>query len=159
MLGQAILDPHHVEGDITYCEALNYFPITTELKTSKTLTNVEGQLYLQQKNVTVRGYEIHAGISQFINGMKGSFHTLITIKGKSHGLLSDDNQIAGCYLHGFFDTTEVLGLIINWLGSNINQGISVDELENIAINRISDACQEYLDINKIEQLLDDWYKH
>ncbi|WP_114325185.1 cobyric acid synthase [Candidatus Colwellia aromaticivorans] len=158
MLGQTISDPHHVEGNITYCEALNYFPITTELNTSKTLTNVEGQLYLQQRNVTIRGYEIHAGISQFVNGSKEKYQALLTIEGKKHGLLSDDNQIAGCYLHGFFDTTEALGLIINWLGSDINQAVSVEELENIAINRVSDACQQYLDMEKIEQLLSDWYK-
>ena len=159
MLGQAILDPHHVEGNVTECKGLNYFPITTELKTSKTLTNVEGQLYLQQKNVTVRGYEIHAGISKLVPGTQDSFHTLVTIEGKTHGLLSEDNQIAGCYLHGFFDTTEALGLIINWLGSDINEGVSVDELENIAINRISDACEQYLDMKKIDQLLGHWYKH
>jgi len=159
MLGKVILDPHHVEGDIASCEGLNYFPISTELKPSKTLINVEGQLCLQQKNVTVRGYEIHAGVSQFVNEAKEGCHDLLTIEGKSHGLLSEDDQIAGCYLHGFFDTTEALGLIINWLGSNINQGVSIDELENIAINRISDACQKYLDMKKIDQLLDDWYKH
>jgi adenosylcobyric acid synthase len=159
MLGKTILDPHHVEGDVSYCEGLNYFPITTELKMCKTLTNVEGQLYLQQKNVAVRGYEIHAGNSQLISNTQDDFHNLLTIEGKSHGLLSDDNQIAGCYLHGLFDTTDALGLVVNWLGSDINQGVSIDELENIAINRISDACQKYLDMGKIDQLLDDWYKH
>tara|TARA_R110001583_G_scaffold71924_5_gene201989 strand:- start:5714 stop:7279 length:1566 start_codon:yes stop_codon:yes gene_type:complete len=158
MLGQAILDPHHIEGSVTYCHGLNYFPITTELQTSKTLTNVEGQLYLEQKNATVRGYEIHAGISKLVPGTHDSFHTLVTIEGKSHGLLSEDNQIAGCYLHGFFDTTEALGLIIKWLGSDINEGVSVEELENIAINRVSDACQKYLDMKKIDQLLSNWYK-
>lgn len=159
MLGQTIVDPHHVEGNITYCDALNYFPIKTEIRTSKTLTNVEGQLYLLQKKVMIKGYEIHAGISQLVDGVEASFDNLLTVNGESHGLVSHDNQIAGCYLHGFFDTTEALGLIINWLGSTINESVSVDELEDIAINRISDACEQYLDMKKIDQLVNDWYKH
>lgn len=158
MLGKVILDPQQVEGSVTSCEGLNYFPISTELKPDKTLTNVEGKLCLQQKIVTVQGYEIHAGVSQLVNESKEGFDDLLTIAGKSHGLLSDDNQIAGCYLHGFFDTPDALGLIINWLGSQVTQAISVDELENIAINRVSDACKKHLDMDKIEQLLADWYK-
>ena len=158
MLGKVILDPHQVEGSVTSCEGLNYFPISTELKSDKTLTNVEGTLCLQQKVVTVQGYEIHAGVSQLVNEAREGFDDLLMIEGKSHGLLSDDNQIAGCYLHGFFDTPDALGLIINWLGSQIQQAVGVDELENIAINRVSDACQKYLDMEKIEQLLADWYK-
>lgn len=158
MLGKTISDPHQVEGKVAACEGLNYFPISTELQPSKTLTNVKGTLCLQQKSVNVQGYEIHAGISLFVNEIEDDFHALLTINGKEQGLLSDDNQIAGCYLHGFFDTTDALGLIVNWLDNHINQSVSIDELENIAINRVSDACEKYLDTQKIEQLLDDWYK-
>lgn len=158
MLGQSISDPHQVEGDIASCEGLNYFPISTELQASKTLMNVKGKLCLQQKSVNIQGYEIHAGISQFINEAQINLQALLTIDGKDQGLLSDDNQIAGCYLHGFFDTTEVLGLIVNWLDSQINQSVSIDELENIAIERVSEACKKHLDIQQIEELLFDWYK-
>ena len=159
MLGKQILDPHNVEGSISQSDGLNYFPITTELQEAKTLKNVEGELCLERKNVTVRGYEIHAGASCLVNGSLKNNQPLLNVNGEKHGLLTPDNQIAGCYLHGLFDTPEALQLIMHWVGSDVGESISIDELENIAINRISDACQQYLDMDKVDKLLSDWYKH
>lgn len=159
MLGKEIIDPHNIEGCVCHSDGLNYFPIITELQLTKTLVNVEGDLCLDNQVVTVRGYEIHAGISRVVNGEQKNNQALLAIKGENQGLLTQDNQIAGCYLHGIFDMPEALQLIMHWAGSDIRQSISVDELENIAINRISDACQQYLEMDKIDKLLRDWYKH
>ena len=54
---------------------------------------------------------------------------------------------------------QALQLIMRWAGSEIDENTSIDELENIAINRISDACHTYLDMDKVDELLGDWYKH
>jgi len=159
MLGREILDPHHIEGNISQCDGLNYLPIISELQEAKTLINVEGELCLGQKNVTVRGYEIHAGTSSLVDGSSKNNQSLLKVNGENQGLLTSDNQIAGCYLHGIFDTPEALKLIMQWVGSDIAESISIDELENIAIDRIGDACQKYLDMEKIDKLLSDWYKH
>ena len=159
MLGEQILDPYNVEGSISQSDGLNYFSIATELQVTKTLKNVEGELCLEQKNVTVRGYEIHAGTSYLGNGSLQNNQTFLDINGEKQGLLTADNQIAGCYLHGIFDTPEALQLIMHWVGSDVGESISINELENIAINRISDACQQYLDMDKVDKLLSDWYKH
>lgn len=70
--------------------------------------------------------------------------TLFKVNGEKQGLLILDNQIAGCYLHGLFDMPEALQLIMHWVDSDVGESISIDELENIAINRISDACLQYL---------------
>ena len=159
MLGEQILDPRNVEGSISQSEGLNYFSMTTELQAAKTLKNVEGKLCLEQKNVTVRGYEIHAGTSYLSRGRSKNNQTFLDINGEKQGLLSSDNQIAGCYLHGMFDMPEALQLIMHWVGSNVGESVSINELENIAINRISDACEQYLDMDKVDKLLSDWYKH
>ena len=159
MLGQQILDPHNIEGNISHSEGLNYFPLVTTLHKAKTLKNVVGELCLEQKNVTVRGYEIHAGMSCFVDGAVESSKALLNINGEQQGLITTDNQIAGCYLHGLFDTPKALQHIMHWVGSDIIEGASISELEEIAINRVSDACQQYLDMDKINKLLCDWYKH
>lgn len=159
MLGKQITDPYNVEGSSGYCTGLNYLPVTTELQVTKTLVNVEGKLCLEQKVVTVRGYEIHAGISRLLEEKCENVQALLSINGEEQGLLTSDNQIAGCYLHGIFDVPAALQLIMHWAGSDIEQNISIDELENIAINRISDACNKYLDMDKVDKLLSDWYKH
>ncbi len=159
MLGKQILDPHNIEGSISQNDGLNYFSIVTELQVAKTLKNVEAELYLERKNVTVRGYEIHAGVSYQVNDSLKNNQALLNVSGRNEGLLTPDNQIAGCYLHGLFDTPEALQLIMHWVGGDIGKSVSIDELESIAINRISDACQQFLDMDKVDKLLSDWYKH
>ena len=156
MLGKEILDPNNVEGELSYCQGLGYLPISTELKLSKTLTNVKGELCLNQKIVAVQGYEIHAGISTLLKGETINKRALLNVKGVMQGLISDDEQVTGCYLHGLFDTPEALKLIIAWSGSIIGNSTSVAELEEIAIDRITTACEKFLDIDKIKQLLNDW---
>ena len=157
MLGKHIFDPLLIEGQISSCHGLDYLPITSELQAIKTLTNVQGQLHLKQKNVTVTGYEIHAGKSELLIRSDIVTKPLITIDTEEHGLVSEDDQVAGCYFHGLFDCPEALQLVMSWAGENVGQGVSIDELENIAINRISDACEQYLDMDKIEALVNAWY--
>lgn len=157
MLGQAIFDPLMIEGETTSCQGLNYLPITSELQAHKTLTNVQGLLQLNNKSVSVTGYEIHAGESVLLANATMDTKPLITIDSQPHGLLSEDQQVAGCYLHGLFDSPKALQLIMSWVGEEVAQGLSIDELENIAINRISDACEQYLDIDKMNEILDSWY--
>jgi len=159
MLGQQILDPHKIEGAVSQSDGLNYFSMITKLQMAKTLKNVKGELCLKQKNVTVSGYEIHAGTSTVVSDNSVNSHPLLTVNGEKQGLLTADNQIAGCYLHGLFDTPAALQLIMQWVGIDVSKSNSIDELENIAIDRISDACLKYLDTDKIDKLLRDWYKH
>jgi hypothetical protein len=47
-----------------------------------------------------------------------------------------------------FGPVMVLEFVIKWPGINIDEGVSVDELENIAINVINDAYKQYLDMKK-----------
>jgi adenosylcobyric acid synthase len=57
------------------------------------------------------------------------------------GILSDDGQITGCYLHGLFDQLEALQLFMRWLGHDLIKGTSVEELEEQAIERVSKAVR------------------
>ena len=158
MLGFEIIDEHNIEGNVSQCSGLNYFAITTELQNTKTLKNVEGELYLANQSVKVSGYEIHSGVSRLNKNSVTNSNKLLIINGENHGSLSVDNQIAGCYLHGLLDSPEAIKLVMKWVGVDISESLSIDELENIAINRISDACEQYIDMEKIDNLLNDWYK-
>lgn len=158
MLGQSIDDPDGLEGLSGTSKGLGYFEINTLLKPFKTLKNVSGTLKLDQKSVDVAGYEIHAGESFLAEGMKTSTNQLLMIDGEAQGLISEDNQIAGCYLHGIFDQPKALQLFIDWLGYQVDESVDIDSLEQQAIERVSNSCQQHLDMNKIEQLVNNWYK-
>ncbi len=158
MLGQHITDPLLIEGTTSHCAGLKYLPMTTELRRNKVLTNVQGTLSLLQESASVTGYEIHAGMSEFMQHSTIKATPFMTFNDKEHGLLTADEQVAGCYIHGLFNDLDALKLIMRWAGSDVGDSLSVDELENIAINRISDACQQYIDMEKLNNLVSDWYK-
>lgn len=156
MLGKVIDDPFGVEGQSGSTIGLGYFDLHTELKQQKTLLNVSGQLLLCQEQVTISGYEIHAGKTRPLHDDAKTLSPLLTINNEGHGVISDDGQIVACYLHGLFDTPEALKLFIKWLGVKSELAPSIDDLEQLAINRICQASAEHLDITKIEQLMAAW---
>ena len=159
MLGDIIDDPCGIEGEKGQSTGLGYFEMTTELKVKKTLTNVTGQLTLLGETVEVSGYEIHAGSSQLkplkqIATAKPS--SLLTLNNQKQGLVSADGQIAGCYLHGLFDHSAVISLISKWVGIEVAKSLNIADIENQAIEKLADACEQHLDIVKIEQLVNKW---
>ncbi len=163
MLGMSIIDDEGIEGDRGTSQCLSYLPFHTKLKESKTLINVSGKLMLKGQSAEFQGYEIHAGQSYYkaTNDIQNSIgvEPLLTIDDVEQGCITNDHQVAGCYVHGLFDSPQALQLFISWLGKEVDIDISIDELEQRAINRVSDACQSFLDINKIEDLLEQWYQN
>ena len=158
MLGQLIDDPDGLEGQAGSSKGLGYFAMKTVLKRQKTLLNVSGLLQLAGQSVEISGYEIHAGESTVLNDDEKPLDTLLDIQGDKQGLITEDGQIAACYLHGLFDQPNALKLFMHWLGHEVSQAPSIEVLEEQAIERVSQACQKYLDMAKIKQIITDWYK-
>ena len=157
MLGELVADPDGIEGKKGVSEGLRYFAMRTVLASKETLINVSGVLTLCEQKADISGYEIHAGVSTLTNnGTKLS--NLITIDGNGQGLISEDGQIAGCYLHGLFDQPVALQLFMSWLGYDVSKAPSIEVLEEQAIARVSQACQSHLDMVKIKQIVTKWYK-
>ena len=161
MLGELIADPEGVEGKSGSSEGLSYFAMNTVLKSEKTLINVSGTLQLNEQETSISGYEIHAGESTLIDD-ESKQSSILNIEGEqgelSQGLISEDGQIAGCYLHGLFDQPKALQLFMSWVGFNVAESVSVGALEEQAIERVNKACQKHLDMSKIEKIVINWYQ-
>ena len=157
MLGELVADPEGIEGQKGVSEGLSYFAMSTILASKKTLINVSGVLTLSEQKAEISGYEIHAGVSTLTNNAT-KLCNLMTIDGEGQGLISEDGQIAGCYLHGLFDQPEALQLFMSWLGYDVSKAPSIEVLEEQAIERVSQACQSHLDMVKIKQIVTKWYK-
>jgi len=152
MLGQEIADPQGIEGKPGTSEGLGYFAMNTELRPQKTLLNVSGTISMAGQTEQVRGYEIHAGESKFTQNQS----PFLMINDSPQGHISADDRIAGCYLHGIFDSAEALSLIMGWAGASIGQSQDYEEIEQQAINRLADVCEQYLDINKLDAIVRQW---
>ncbi|MEL4381272.1 cobyric acid synthase [Shewanella algae] len=70
---------------------------------------------------------------------------------RSEGLLSEDNQILGSYLHGLFDSPEACELLLAWAGMTAPQGRTVDinQQRQQQLDRLADVLEQHLDFNKI----------
>ncbi|GAB1045657.1 MAG: cobyric acid synthase [Shewanella algae] len=178
MLGQSIADPLGGEDLPGTSQGLGYLQLTTELQVEKQLLNVSGTLRLGQSSASVSGYEIHCGASRIpdrctqpllLNERDGDANcasatepakttvptqiagpTQITAP-RSDGLLSEDNQILGSYLHGLFDSPEACELLLAWAGMTAPQGHAVDinQQRQQQLDRLADVLEQHLDFNKI----------
>lgn len=149
MLGEVVSDPLGIEGEAGQTEGLGFLRLKTELAANKTLTNVQGVMTLGDNQVNVTGYEIHAGVT--------SINEVSPIKlasGVKEGAISDCNQVFGTYLHGIFDSPEVVPAVASWLGLDHIATVDHKLNQEKAIERIADAVEEHLDLNKLWPMLE-----
>jgi len=158
MLGQDILDPLGIEGAAGNSSGLALLPLLTELHQEKILTNQHGQLSLAGLSVEVSGYEIHAGQTHYLAKSLAETRVkpILTIHGEAQGAVSIDDQVAGCYLHGVFDNNEALNLLAKWCNVSLSKGQDLQHIQEAAIDKLADVCQEHLDLSQIETELKKW---
>ena len=151
MLGRAIHDPHGMEGPIGSAEGLGLLDMETTLRTSKSLRQVTG--IFAERAVPVAGYEIHMGVS---HGPSLS-RPLFRLSGEDDGAISDDDQVAGSYLHGLFDLPEASDALLAWAGYHRQDAIDFTALREAGIDRIADSWAEYCDFAKLDAALKGFY--
>lgn len=139
MLGQQISDPLGIEDAPGEVKGLGYLDICTELKADKLLRQRQGVLWDHKTPVT--GYEIHCGISEG-DALSSPFAHLNN--GETDGVISEDNQIAGSYLHGLFCHPEAQALLLNWVKEGMYAAVDLDDLREQQLERIALATEQAL---------------
>ena len=115
MLGQQLSDPLGVEGLAgSRSEGLGYLAMDTQMQGDKTLRNVTGVCL--QTQAVIKGYEIHAGISQGAALAQPLFELMDGQQTYLEGACSEDGAIKGTYLHGVFDNAEFVMELLRWAG-------------------------------------------
>lgn len=148
MLGQEILDPMRIEGEMTQCAGLGYLDIQTSIESRKQLHNVSG--ILSFSGARVDGYEIHAGITQG----PGLSRPMVELVHGVDGAISSDDQVMGCYLHGLFENPEAFSSIMAWAGMKQKTVYDYRARREADINRLADCIEDNLNIEKIIERLD-----
>ncbi len=142
MLGTRIADPDGVEGEAGESEGLGYLPLQTTLAPDKTLKQTQGYMQLSGHSVPVHGYEIHHGQTHY-HGPVTSMLTLGPDK-LLDGALSQDGHIMGCYLHGLFDTPDVVAALLAWAGCEVQPAVSTANALDQSLDRLATALAESL---------------
>jgi adenosylcobyric acid synthase len=148
MLGNWIHDPDGLEGEAGSAQGLAFFDMDTTLQPDKLLRNVQGTL--GHKGATVTGYEIHSGVTTF----QRNYPPAVYLAQGPDGAISEDGLIMGSYLHGLFESAEACAALLNWAGlDDSNQPSNYQAVRDAAINRLADSVDQYLDTNRLSQLL------
>ncbi|MDO6620531.1 MULTISPECIES: cobyric acid synthase [unclassified Shewanella] len=154
MLGHSIDDPHGIEGQAGSSEGLGYLNITTTLEKTKTLKQIHGELQLNGNTHPVKGYEIHAGVS---NVQETQPFTLGTEDNRyPDGAVCPQNQVLGTYLHGVFDEPQACNALLNWAGYQQQKAQDMSALREENLNRLADSLEESLDLDSLFNGIEGW---
>lgn len=157
MLGKLVCDPDGVEGSPGDTSGLGYLDVRTVLRNEKQLTLSKGQLCLHENRVlpavstgvAVEGYQIHVGVTD----VNEAACFAIFSDDQKEGAISPDNQVAGTYLHGVFDSAAALETILVWAGARVQIEQSYTDIQEKELNRLADMCEQHLDWKIIDSLI------
>jgi adenosylcobyric acid synthase len=147
MLGNAIHDPNGIEGEAGSSATLGLLQFETTLMPQKALKNVSG--HLKSTHAKVRGYEIHAGVSSG-NAFE---NTLIQLENHEDGVINDDSNIFGSYIHGLFDENDMLEYLLNWAGLNTIEHFNYQQHQANELERLANVVEAAIPLNKIITIL------
>lgn len=159
ILGQTIADPTGVEGTPGTSTGLGLLDIQTQLQPHKQLIRAAGTCTLNESDSTISGYEIHCGQSTG-TGTKRPFAwisdndtTNNNNNPRPDGAISSDNQVAGTYLHGLFESADVVRAVIKWATDKTITAQDWQAIREQEIERLADAVEEHLDIDALLQAI------
>jgi adenosylcobyric acid synthase len=155
ILGSSIDDPDAIEGDAGSSAGLALLSMETRLYSEKCLTNQTGCFCISgsinsEASVPVSGYEIHCGVS---SGAALSAPLLHFSDGTPEGAVSPDGQIAGTYLHGLFESAEVVEQILLWAGLTSMTAFDYQQRKDQDLDRLADMLEQHLNMVAIHALL------
>ena len=153
MLGRQIHDPDGVESAPGSSDGLGWLQQETTLQTNKTLRNVSGEL--SAAGLPVSGYEIHAGTTRGEEATGPLFALQCNEDGTrfDDGVINADGNVLGTYLHGLFDTPEMLAHWLQWSGLGALQPFDYPEFREAQIERLADEVERCLPLERLLSLL------
>ena len=162
MLGEYLEDPYHVEEGGTL-KGMGLLPIKTTFDAEKRRTRVTGKFLKTDgilKNLdgeTFEGYEIHMGKTEIKGNPMCSIQDQVTGQESFDGCFV--GNIYGTYVHGIFDSENVITSIIQSIAKK--KGISTEELRGIDLKSFKESqydllaktLREHLDMKKIYEIM------
>ncbi|MEM8500343.1 MAG: cobyric acid synthase [Pseudomonadota bacterium] len=149
MLGRTVSDPLGVEGKAGDEQGLGLFAMRTELRSNKQLRKVNGHL-IGLNNALATGYEIHCGVSTF----EAAYDHLLALDDNVDGVVSNDGQVIGTYVHGLLDSPDACAAVLAWSGlSDENNAPDMAQIREQQINRLADAIEQHMNLDDLMRTL------
>lgn len=165
MLGNELIDSDNIEEGGSM-RGMGLLDVSTAFKPYKHRTRVNGNICSLNGGLStlsgkyISGYEIHMGETQ------GNALPFVQLEnGDINGHISNDGNVFGTYLHGFFDTYDTAQDIVKILmkrkgiSSDSVNSFSIEDYKNSQYDKLADCLRENLDISKIYDIINDWEKN
>ncbi|WP_353721194.1 cobyric acid synthase [Dyadobacter sp. 676] len=149
MLGEAILDPDHVEGEIEALPGLGLLPVRTVLRPDK--TTLQCTFRFREAEKMCSGYEIHMG------------ETTASSAGTPVATLSDgrldgfyrDARTWGTYLHGILDNEVVIESILEPYTTEKTSPFDYRQFKEQQYDKLADLLRANMDMDLIYKSLEE----
>ena len=153
MLGRRVLDPHGIDSAAGSAKALGLLDVETvfdeEKATRRARGTVTGKSPLLGPGTLVTGYEIHMGRTD----LGDAAAPLLATEFGADGAVSQDGLVLGTYLHGFFDSDEVLAELLAYFGCPAELPLlGSDALKEHEYDRLARELRRSLDMERIYRI-------
>ncbi len=153
MMGTTVEDPEGFEGAPGATKGLGFLPVTTLLKAPKTTTRTR----FSWDALCGSGYEIHMGQTTRNGGQ--SLFRIQARNGNScsgaDGCKARDGKRMGTYIHGLFDTPEIISRYLKIIGlAGINcTDISGPAARDRDYDLLADHFEKHIDMKELDDLV------
>lgn len=142
IMGTAIHDPEHVEGDIESIPGLGLLPTVTTLTAEK--TTEQCSFTFLDSDSECHGYEIHMGETR----AEGD-SPLCSLENKGTDGYFVDNQTWGTYIHGIFDNRVVIESILSQVDADLNSTVDYHSFKEEQYDKLARHIRENVDMEVI----------
>jgi adenosylcobyric acid synthase len=159
MLGETISDPEGVEakGKIL---GMGLLPTDTVFESAKTRTRVVGRFLSEDAALCVQGYEIHMGKTTLRSGAQPLLEITAQPGGEKKADGAVSGNVAGTYVHGFFDGDGIALETARFLGRK--KGVDIAAAEDMSYAQykekqydlLADALEGSLDMDRIYEIME-----
>lgn len=159
MMGQEVLDPEHVEGDIERMPGLGLLPVRTSMQSSKVTRQVEFGLFGASdetgQGTEWHGYEIHMGSTVPVDDIAASPLNILA-DGTTDGYIVD-HTCMGTYLHGILDNPGFIDFLLAPFADKLSgdkQEFDYFQFKEEQYNKLANHVRQHVDMSFIYQLLE-----
>ncbi len=143
MLGQAIHDPHGLEGPAESVAGLGLLDVETTLNGEKRLAEVAG-MHLDSGE-PISGYEIHMGETEGPDRDR----PVTVIAGRNEGARDRNGLVSGTYLHGIFASDSFRRAFLAKLGAKAGGVFSYDVAVDETLDALAIHLETHLDVDML----------
>ena len=157
MMGQQILDPEHVEGDLEALPGLGLLPMVTRMSGEKVTRQIKFTLSGSSSD-RMDGYEIHMGVTTPVEG-----ETVCPLNRLEDGSMDGcrvDEKCMGTYIHGILDNASFIDFLLKpyaHLLTEEAETFNYQTYKEQQYDKLADHVRAHVNIPLVYQILTEDY--